>query len=394
MINRNVESSSYFRRTQVKHSFSKKEEANIFKSFWAEEKKLYRKILSYQGLGSVLVDELIILFSVQKEDTKSISKNLNTLKKYYLGKIKSLKTFNKAVDNLINEFHLLDSPKKWVKSILEKYSSEYTEEIIEGSILHWFNDIKDHHFRFMKMKSSFIESNIGLVASIVKKYQSSKVTTFSFTDYLQEGCFGLLRAIDKFDYRKGFKFSTYASWWVKHSITRAFQDKERIIRIPVHLTDKISLLNKIKYEYYKDYGVMPTVEYLAKKSKTTSEFVSEMLQITNVSSLDAPIKGLDNQDLYDVVSDCNSDAAEKHVETSEVKEKLEEALKLLSPREEKILRSRFGLLSVEESKTLKDIGDGMDLSRERIRQVEVQALSKLKKSLEKQKIYQVSDISI
>jgi RNA polymerase primary sigma factor len=226
-------------------------------------------------------------------------------------------------------------------------------------------------------KEEFINSNYRLVVSIAKKY---KRESMDMLDLIQAGNIGLIKAVDKYDYKKGFKFSTYATWWIRQSITRYIDDCEYIIRLPVHLQQKISMLKRKKQEFVNIYLRDPSVEELADYCDLDVDKVTEVLNNNkNIISLDSPIKDDEDGSLVEFIpsDDTLNDIVIDEVEKHNLQEKIDEVLSFLTDQEEEVLRSRFGL-GESEPKTLEEIGKMFGVTRERIRQIEAKALRKLR----------------
>lgn len=269
-------------------------------------------------------------------------------------------------DQLLNEISMDDPVKMYLKDIGKvpllkpEEETELAKKMMEG----------DEY-----AKRLLSEANLRLVVSIAKRYMGRGM---QFLDLIQEGNLGLMKAVEKFDYQKGFKFSTYATWWIRQAITRAIADQARTIRIPVHMVETINKLIRISRKLLQELGREPTSEEIAERMGVTEERVREIQKIAqDPVSLETPIGEEEDSHLKDFIEDEGSAAPTDAVSFTMLKEQLLGVLDTLTPREEKVLRLRYGL-DDSRQRTLEEVGKEFNVTRERIRQIEAKALRKLR----------------
>ena len=401
---------------------SKKEDKRaekVIESFKALEKAKKEWLKSVNKQNDVKIDDELLAkltLAFKKKILKDKLMDLGPTSKLISEIVKSMETALKSDDDFDKELKRLeyklpmfsDELKKNHKSILKDIIKLNKEDIIarvpEATMVSTYVEIKKLFATKEASKSGFdldpillkeileqikrgkkisdeakarmAKSNLRLVVSIAKRYTNRGLP---FLDLIQEGNIGLMKAVDKFEYKKGYKFSTYATWWIRQAISRAIADQARTIRIPIHMIETINRINKINRKYLQEEGKEPDVSIIAKEVGLSVDKVKQVIKITKEPiSLEAPIGNEDDGKFGDFVEDRSSLSPMDHILKNDLKEQIDDVLDQLNDREKAVIRMRFGLLDDESDRTLEEIGKELNVTRERVRQIESSAIKKLK----------------
>lgn len=329
------------------------------------------QLLKDKGSRTITEDSLclaLVKFDLETEDVEKVKKALTDAGIEITNPISDKAVDDKELENIINQINVNDPVKMYLKDIgkVPLLSSEEEKELARL--------LTEENSEYARER--LCESNLRLVVSIAKKYQNKY--NMQFLDLIQEGNIGLMKAVEKFDYTKGFRFSTYATWWIRQSITRAISDQARTIRVPVHMVETIYKQNRVSRQLLQELGRDPTIDEIAERMGVSVEKVMEVQRIAiDPISLESKIGDEDDSKIGDFIADENSLTPHDVTMRNMLREQLMSVLESLTPREQKVIRLRYGL-DDSHPRTLEEVGREFSVTRERIRQIEAKALRKLR----------------
>ncbi|MBE0492215.1 MAG: RNA polymerase sigma factor RpoD [Sulfurospirillum sp.] len=364
------------------------EEQMIFDITVAYKKKLLKENLMELGPTSKLINELVksMETSLKSDDAFDVElKRLeyrlplfnDNLKKNHQKLLEKITDFNKEdIIAIVPEATMVSTYMEIKKLFQTKEASKQSFDLEPERLKEVLEQIKRGKKIADESKARMAKSNLRLVVSIAKRYTNRGLP---FLDLIQEGNIGLMKAVDKFEYKKGYKFSTYATWWIRQAISRAIADQARTIRIPIHMIETINRINKIIRKHLQEEGKEPDIDTIALEVGLSVDKVKNVIKITKEPiSLEAPIGNEDDGKFGDFVEDKSSLSPMDYILKSDLKDQIDEVLDQLNDREKAVIRMRFGLMMDESDRTLEEIGKELNVTRERVRQIESSAIKKLK----------------
>ncbi|ATB70045.1 RNA polymerase sigma factor RpoD [Sulfurospirillum diekertiae] len=354
----------------------------------AYKKKLLKDALMDLGPTSKLINELVKSMETALKSDFEFDKELKrleyrlplfneTLRENHVKLLVNIVDLNKEdITTMVPEATMVSTYMEIKKLFQTKEASKQGFDLDPEKLKEVLEQIKRGKKIADESKTRMAKSNLRLVVSIAKRYTNRGLP---FLDLIQEGNIGLMKAVDKFEYKKGYKFSTYATWWIRQAISRAIADQARTIRIPIHMIETINRINKIIRKHLQEEGKEPDIETIALEVGLSADKVKNVIKITKEPiSLEAPIGNEDDGKFGDFVEDKTSIAPIDYILKSDLKDQIDEVLDQLNDREKAVIRMRFGLMHDESDRTLEEIGKELNVTRERVRQIESSAIKKLK----------------
>jgi len=354
----------------------------------AYKKKLLKDALMDLGPTSKLINELVKSMETALKSDFEFDKELkrleyrlplfnDTLRENHVKLLTNIVDLTKEdITTMVPEATMVSTYMEIKKLFQTKEASKQGFDLDPEKLKEVLEQIKRGKKIADESKTRMAKSNLRLVVSIAKRYTNRGLP---FLDLIQEGNIGLMKAVDKFEYKKGYKFSTYATWWIRQAISRAIADQARTIRIPIHMIETINRINKIIRKHLQEEGKEPDIETIALEVGLSADKVKNVIKITKEPiSLEAPIGNEDDGKFGDFVEDKSSIAPIDHILKSDLKDQIDEVLDQLNDREKAVIRMRFGLMHDESDRTLEEIGKELNVTRERVRQIESSAIKKLK----------------